>query len=113
MGAATILLVISGLTPSLKLFLNGRTSSDNVPLTWPYCPAYGLLDMIMGFSTTDMTRDTSTLFEFLCPTIHMYLYMIVLIKKKKNWCNLMAFQLPGDARELTSHYYYYYFLVMN
>ena len=35
--ASTIPLVISGLTPSLKLFLYSMTSSDNVPLTWPYC----------------------------------------------------------------------------
>ena len=35
----TILPVMLRLTPSLKLFLNSRTSSDNVPLTWPYCPS--------------------------------------------------------------------------
>ena len=38
-GAATIPPVMSGLTPSLKLFLNSKTSSSNVPLTWPYCPS--------------------------------------------------------------------------
>ena len=35
--ASTIPLVTSALTPSLKLFLYSMTSSDNVPLTWPYC----------------------------------------------------------------------------
>ena len=35
MVAATIPLVTSGLTSSLKLFLYGVTSSDNVPLMWP------------------------------------------------------------------------------
>ena len=37
-GATTIPSVMSGLTPSLKLFLNSRTSSGNVPLLWPYRP---------------------------------------------------------------------------
>ena len=35
---ATILLVMSGLTPSLKLFFYNMISSSNVPLMWPYCP---------------------------------------------------------------------------
>ena len=34
--AATIPPVMSGLTPSPKLFLNSKTSSSNVPLAWPY-----------------------------------------------------------------------------
>ena len=34
--AATIPSVISGLTPSPKLFLYNMTSSGNMPLTWPY-----------------------------------------------------------------------------
>ena len=38
-GAATIPPVMSGLTPSPNLFLNSKTSSGNVPLTWPYCPS--------------------------------------------------------------------------
>ena len=42
-GAATIPPVMLGLTPSLKHFLNSRTSSSNVPLTWPYCPSMWLL----------------------------------------------------------------------
>ena len=37
--AATIPPVTSGLTPSLKLFLNNRTSSGNVPLTLSYYPS--------------------------------------------------------------------------
>ena len=56
MGAATILLVMSGVTPSSKLFLNNGTSSGNVPLTWPYYPSVwppqhdnGLLDH--GYNT--------------------------------------------------------------
>ena len=36
-GAATIPSVMSGLTPSSKLFLHCMTSFGNVPLTWPYC----------------------------------------------------------------------------
>jgi len=37
-GTATIPSIMSGLTPSPKLFLNSRTSFGNVPLMWPYCP---------------------------------------------------------------------------
>ena len=36
--AATIPSVMSGLTPSTKLFLYSMTSSSNVPLPWPYYP---------------------------------------------------------------------------
>ena len=36
-GVATIPPIMSGLTPSPKLFLNRWTSSGNVPLIWPYC----------------------------------------------------------------------------
>ena len=35
---ATIPLVMSGLTPSPKLFLYSMTSSGNMSLTWPYYP---------------------------------------------------------------------------
>ena len=35
--ATTIPLVMSGLTPSPKIFLYSMTSSGNVLLTWPYC----------------------------------------------------------------------------
>ena len=38
-GAATIPPGMLGLTPSPKFFLNSRTSFDNVPLTWLYCPS--------------------------------------------------------------------------
>ena len=39
MMIATTHSVMSGLTPSLKFFFYSITSSNNVPLTWPYCPS--------------------------------------------------------------------------
>ena len=69
MEAATIPPVMSGLSPSLKLFLHSKTSSGNVPLMWPPQHDNGLLGQ-------DMTHDTCILFKFLHPTIIIIIIII-------------------------------------
>ena len=66
-GAATILLVMSGLTLSSKLFLNNRTSPGNVPLTRPYRPRGQSPRNGMPSSTLGLTRGNTTLSNFCTP----------------------------------------------
>ena len=59
MVAASILLITSGLTPSLKLFLPSVAPPSFA------VQVYGLLGMLLVSSTLGMTRGTITLFKFL------------------------------------------------
>ena len=63
MVATSILLIMSGLTPSLKLFLS------SVPPPSFAVQVHGLLGMVLVSSTLGMTCGTIILFKFLYPTI--------------------------------------------